>query len=165
MSELEVLMNRLEDLVEESKKIPMTNSIKVDKAEIEEIIYEMRVNIPKSIKEAESVVFECNEYLEHAQKEAKQIIEQAEMEATKLVSDHEVYIRAVDKAEELSVTTNQELNDAVMEAMLAVDSILEKTGDQIHILTNSLNDVTERARKTMQESTESILNMRKDLRD
>lgn len=165
MSELEVLMNRLEDLVEDSKRIPMTNSIKVDKAEIEEIIYEMRVNIPKSIKEAESVVFECNEYLEHAQKEAKQIIEQAEMEATKLVSDHEVYIRAVDKAEELSVTTNQELNDAVMEAMLAIDSILEKTGNQIHVLTTSLNDVTERTKKTMQESTESILNMRKDLRD
>lgn len=165
MSELENLVDRLTDLVESSKKIPLSNSIRVDKNEIEDIIVEMNASIPTSIKEAEEVVADCDQYVKSAQKEAEQIIEQANMEQMKLISDHEVYVRAIDKSEELVAKTNADLNEAITESMLAIDQVLENAGNEINRIAEILQSANEQMNIAMQTSAKTILTMREQLRD
>lgn len=165
MSELENLLDRLSDLVESSKKIPLSNSIRVDKNEIEDIIVEMNASIPNSIKEAEEVITDCDQYVRSAQKEAEQIIEQANMEQTKLISDHEVYVRAVDKAEELTAKTNEDLNNAIIESMLEIDRVLENAGNEITRISEVLQSANEQMNVALKTSAKTILTMREQLRD
>jgi len=51
-----VLLDRLDDLLYNAKAIPLTGQVRVDRAEIEDIVDQLRATIPEEIKEARRIV-------------------------------------------------------------------------------------------------------------
>jgi hypothetical protein len=50
------LLDRLDDLLSNAKAIPFTGQVRVDRAEMEDIIDQMRATIPEEIKQARAIV-------------------------------------------------------------------------------------------------------------
>ena len=72
-----VLIDKLDDLVHNSKPVPLTDQVRVDKEEIYDILDQMRATIPEEIKQARWIVKERQEMLAEAKREAERIVKQA----------------------------------------------------------------------------------------
>src|SRR5437879_9924249 len=89
-----VLIDKLDDLVHNAKTIPLSDSVRVDKEEIYDILDQMRATIPEEIKQARWIVKERQEMLAEAKKEAERIIKDAREEQARLISAEEVVKQA-----------------------------------------------------------------------
>ncbi len=92
------LLDELEEILDNSRAVPFSNKVSVDKEEIYDIISEIRVRLPNELKQSKWVVEERNKILIDAQKEADEIVKSAENRMVRLVEDNEVTKKAYDQA-------------------------------------------------------------------
>jgi vacuolar-type H+-ATPase subunit H len=88
------ILESLEDLVEKSVSVPFSGKCMIDKEEILEIIKEIRLKLPDDIKQAKWVKEERQRILLEAQKEANEIIKDAENQISSLIDEHEITKKA-----------------------------------------------------------------------
>ena len=72
--EIFTFLETLEDILENSKKLPFTDKVIVNKEELVEIIQEIRLKLPDELKQAKWVKEERQRILEEAQKEAEGVV-------------------------------------------------------------------------------------------
>ena len=84
------ILEALEDVIEKSVTMPFTSKSLVDKEELLELIKEIRLKLPDDIKQAKWVKEERQKILLEAQKEANNIIKDAENKIASLVDEHEI---------------------------------------------------------------------------
>ena len=95
------LVDKLEDLVAEGKKVPLTSSVMVNEQKIYDIIDEIRASFPDEIKQARWIVKERQEMLDEAEKEANKLVEEAREKAEAMAAETEVVRLAEDQANRL----------------------------------------------------------------
>ena len=93
------LVDRLEQLLTESRRIPMTASIIVDEDRIFNLIDQMKISIPEEVKRAGRVVAEKERVLAQAKEEAERIRELARQEAEELIKRDAIVQAAHQRAE------------------------------------------------------------------
>ena len=96
-----VLIDKLDDLVHNAKTIPLSDSVRVDKEEIYDILDQMRATIPEEIKQARWIVKERQEMLAEAKRESERIIREAREEQIRLTAEEEIVKQAERQAEEI----------------------------------------------------------------
>ena len=96
-----VLIDKLDDLVHNAKSVPMTDTVRVDKEEIYDILDQMRATIPEEIKQARWIVKERQEMLAEAKRESERIVAEAKDKQAQLVSQEEVVKQAERLAEDI----------------------------------------------------------------
>jgi cell division septum initiation protein DivIVA len=96
-----VLIDKLDDLVHNAKRVPLTDEVRVDKEEIYDLLDQMRATIPDEIKQARWIVKERQEMLAEAKREAERIVKEAREKQDSLVNDQEVTKQAERVAEEI----------------------------------------------------------------
>ena len=105
--EIFTLLETLEDILEKSKTIPFTDSGIVDKEEILEIIKEIRLKLPDELKQAKWVKEERQRILVEAQKEADDIVKEAENRIISMIDEHEITRKAYEQKAEIIETANE----------------------------------------------------------
>lgn len=95
------ILETLEDLVEKSVTVPFSGKCLVDKEEILEIIKEIRLKLPDDIKQAKWIKEERQRILLEAQKEANNIIKDAENKIASLIDEHEITKKAYEQSNEI----------------------------------------------------------------
>lgn len=95
------LVDKLEDLVAEGKKVPLTSSVMVNEQRIYDIIDEIRASFPDEIKQARWIVKERQEMLDEAEKDANKLVEDAREKAEAMAAETEVVRLAEDQAHRL----------------------------------------------------------------
>lgn len=95
------LIDKLEDLIANSRKVPLANSVIINEQNLYDIIDEMRAALPDELKQARWIVKERQEMIEEAEKEATRIIEEAREKAEKMASEIEVVKLAEKRANEM----------------------------------------------------------------
>jgi len=68
------LVDRLEELFNESRVIPLTHSVVVDENRFMDIIDQMRVSVPDEIKKAQQINVQRDRILAQAQEEANRTL-------------------------------------------------------------------------------------------
>jgi len=96
-----VLIDKLDDLVHNAKSVPMTDTVRVDKEEIYDILDQMRATIPEEIKQARWIVKERQEMLAEAKRESERIIKEAREKQDDLIGQEEVTKQAERAAEDI----------------------------------------------------------------
>src|SRR3954467_12217000 len=96
-----VLIDKLDDLVHNAKKVPLTAEVRVDREQIYNILDQMRATIPEEIKQARWIVKERQEMLAEAKREAERIIKEARERQNRLVGEEEVTKQAERAAEDI----------------------------------------------------------------
>ena len=105
--EIFTLLENIEDILEKSKGVPFSNKVLVDKEEILEIISKLRLKLPEELKQAKWIKEERQRILVEAQKEADDIVKEAENRIISMIDEHEITKKAYEKKAEIIETANE----------------------------------------------------------
>lgn len=132
------LVDRLEELFNESKPIWFTHSVVVDEDRMLDLIDQMRVTIPDEIKKAQQLLAQRDRILAQAQEEANRTIALAREKAEKLVENDPITQAAQIKAEQIiaqarldSEQTKKETDSYILDSLAAFDEELKKITMQV----------------------------------
>jgi cell division septum initiation protein DivIVA len=125
------LVDRLEELFNESRPIWLTHSVVVDEDRMLDLIDQMRVAIPEEIKKAQQIVTQRDRILAQAKEEANRTISLAREKVEKQLEDNEIIQAAKMRADEIIEGAQQ---DAAVSQREADQYILETlTGLELHL--------------------------------
>ena len=123
--ELFTLLETLEEMLEASKSIPFSNKGIIDKEEMLEIIKEIRLKLPDELKQAKWVKEERQRILVEAQKEADDIVKEAENRIISMIDEHEITRKAYVQKAEIIETANEMSREISKGTKDYADSILQ----------------------------------------
>lgn len=146
--DIQHLVDRLEQTLGESRRIPLTPTLFVNEEKIFSIIDQMRVAIPEEVKRANRVETEKDRILAQAKEEAERIRQLARQEATELVKRDQVTVAAQQRADALLERARREADTIRHEADLYVLDVLSKLEED---LLRSLSVVRNGLRKLQAE--------------
>lgn len=137
-SEVEKLIDRLENLVNTAKRVPLSTMVMVDEQAFLDVIDQLRVAYPEEIRQARRVSQERDRMLAQAQTDADKLVQQAQRRADELVGESELVQAAEAKAEEVRVAAEARANELrqwadhyVLQALSGLDEELSRLLAQI----------------------------------
>ncbi len=134
------LIDMLEEIVNNGGKVPFSNKITVDKDEMLSVLNEMRMRLPGDIKMAMGVMEDKQKILMKAQKDAKDIIAEAENQREVLVDEHKITQLATEQAQETVETAQRKAKEMRIGARDYVDSMLEEFEQYLQEKINELEE-------------------------
>ncbi|MEW5899339.1 MAG: ATPase [Bacillota bacterium] len=99
--ELFNVLNELEDLVENSPKIPLTRRVLIDEEKLLDYLDRMRAALPEEVRQAKWVLQEREKVLADSKKEALRIMEEAQKQLDRRAEESEIARQAKAIAEEV----------------------------------------------------------------
>jgi len=152
------LIDRLEELFNQSKTIPLTRSVMVDEDRMLDIIDQMRIAIPEEVKKAQQLLGQRDRVLAQAQEEANRTLEIARQKADQLVAKDMVVTEAQRRAEQILAQARTEAegiradaDDYVVGSLSQLQAELERITNQVNNGVRTVQD--EQSRRT--QSTQS----------
>ena len=133
--EIFTLLENLEDLVETGAKVPFSSKVMVDSDELREILQEIRLKLPDELKQAKWVKEERQRIIQDANKEAEDIVREAETKIISMIDDHEITRQAIAQKEEIIESANKVSKEISMGTREYADALLERLEE---ILTETL---------------------------
>lgn len=132
------LVDRLEELFNESRTVWFTHSVIVDEDRLLDLIDQMRITIPEEIKKAQQLLAQRDRILAQAQEEANRTIALAREKSDKLVEKDAVTQASQVRAEQLIVQAKSEIeqtkkdaDEYVLQTLGGLESELEKSLAQV----------------------------------
>jgi len=150
--EIFTLLETLEDILERSKNVPFTEKAIVDKEEVLEIIKDVRLKLPDELKQAKWIKEERARILDEAQKEADDIVREAENRIISMIDEHEITRKAYDQKAEIIETANEMSREITKGTKDYADGILANLESAIHNINNSINE----ALKTIEQNRNEL---------
>ena len=132
------LIDRLEELFNESKSIPLTRNVMVDEDRMLDIIDQMRIAIPEEVKKAQQLLGQRDRVLAQAQEEANRTLELARQKADQLSSKEMVVQESQRRGEQIlaqartdAENTRGDADDYVMRSLTQLQAELERISNQV----------------------------------
>lgn len=132
------LVDRIEELFNESRALPFTRNIVVDEDKLLDIIDQMRVTIPEEVKKAQQIVSQKDRILAQAQEEASRIVTLAKEKAEQIVEREAIVKSAqtrgaqiIAQSREDAVTTRQDADDYVIDSLQTLEEEVTKLLTQV----------------------------------
>ena len=132
------LIDRLEELFNQSKSIPLTRNVMVDEDRMLDIIDQMRIAIPEEVKKAQQLLGQRDRVLAQAQEEANRTLEIARQKADQLVAKDNVVQEAQRRADLLlaqartdAENVRLDADDYVMNSLNQLQAELERITNQV----------------------------------
>ncbi|RQV94049.1 hypothetical protein EH221_08395 [bacterium] len=137
------LIDRLEDLFNESHSVPFTHSVIVDEDRMLDIIDQMRVSIPDEIKKSQQIINQKERFLAQAQDEASRITSLARERSAKAITQEEIVLEAQKRAQEIVAQAELERQKIQQETDDYIVSELEKfKGNLITLMQQVSNGIS-----------------------
>ena len=131
------LVDRLEELLNESRPIPLTHSIVVDEDRVLEIIDQMRISIPDEVKKSQQVLAQRDRVMAQAQEEANRTLSMAKKRGEETISRDSVVEAAHERAEQILdqaraevETMRAEADEYIIESLAALEDELTRLVNQ-----------------------------------
>jgi predicted nucleic acid-binding Zn-ribbon protein len=134
------LIDRLEELFNESRPIWFTHSVVMDEDRLLDLIDQMRVAIPEEIKKAQQITSQKDRILAQAQEEASRTISLAREKADKMADKEQVAQAAQARADQIIAQSRQECEQMKRDADEYVLQTLKDMQDQIEKISNQVNN-------------------------
>jgi F0F1-type ATP synthase membrane subunit b/b' len=150
------LVDRLEELFNESRSVPFTHSVVVDEDRMLDIIDQMRVSIPEEIKKAQQLLAQRDRILAQAQEEVNRTLALAREKSETLVERDAIVQAAQARSEQIIAqsraeceVSKREADEYVMETLTRHEMEMERILGQVRNGVRSLQ-----TEKTQQKPTE-----------
>ncbi len=149
------LVDRLEELFNESRPLPMMRKVVVDEEKMLSIIDQMRVSIPDEIKRAQQLISQRDRLLAQAQEEANRTLQLAREKADQLVEKDAIIQSAQARAGQIIEQARKEIEITRKEADQYVINSLQDLENELDRL---LNQVRNGIETLMPESAKEVYN-------
>ena len=132
------LVDRLEELFNESRPLWLTHSVIVDEDRMLDLIDQMRVAIPEEIKKAQQIIAQRDRILAQAKEEANRTIALARDKADKSLEDNELIMAAnsqanqiVERAHQEAAVTQREADQYILDSLSKLEMELGQLLGQV----------------------------------
>jgi vacuolar-type H+-ATPase subunit H len=132
------LIEQLEQLLAEARPVPLSSSVMVNRAEVEDLLSELRSKMPEEFRQARWLLKERDDVIAQAAREADQLLADAREERDRMLSEQEVVKaahreaeRIVDDAREQARVLRLEAEDYVDGKLANFEIVLQKTVKQV----------------------------------
>lgn len=152
------LVDRLEELFNESRPIWLTHSVIVDEDRMLDIIDQMRVAIPEEIKQAQQIITQRDRIMAQAKEEANRTIALAREKAEKQLEGDEMVQSAKLRVEEIisqahkeAAITQREADKYILETLTNLEIHMDRLISQVR------NGIKTLQNEIYQPETEQVL--------
>lgn len=139
------LVDRLEELFNESRPIPLTHNIIVDEDRFLDIIDQMRISIPEEVKKAQQVYSQKDRILAQAQEEVNRTLALAREKADQLVEKDgltqeaqkragQIFEQARIEAENIKAGSDQYAMDSLLNLEMELERVMNQVRNGIQVL-------------------------------
>ena len=145
------LVDQLEQVLNRGWRMPLTSSLVINEEECLRLIDQMRISVPSAIKESERMISERDRIMAEARSRAETMLDQAEEEAMKLVSQHFVTQEAHREADRIVAAGRQDAMRMVQEAedyaLNVLRDLVNKLGSSVRQAENGIEAIEETRRR------------------
>lgn len=147
-SRIEQLIDEIEEYIDNCKyKAFSTDVIMVNKAEIDDLLRELRLKTPEEIKRYQKIISNKEAILNDAKQKAQDLLNDAAVQTNELISEHQIMQQAYAQANEIvEMATKQAqeiLDNATIEANSVKASAMQYTDSILANLENILKQSIE----------------------
>ena len=143
--EIFTLLETIEEMLEDSKKLPFTNKAIVDKVQVLDIIKEIRLKLPEELKQAKVIKEEHDRIIAKANEEAEEIVKEAENRIISMIDEHEITKKAYEQKNKIIENANDMAREISNGTKAYADSILESVQvtleDALKVIENNRKEV------------------------
>ena len=162
MGRIEQVIGDIEDYIENCKPVPLSgNKISVSKEEMNDLLTELRHQIPEEVKQYQKIISNQEAIINDAKLQADKLIDEATRKAERLVDEHEIMQKAYD-------TANKLIDDANTQAQLIIEKATNESNSiktaSINYTDDMLKNIQSVVFNTMNESQTSFENFMDVLR-
>ncbi len=132
------LVDRLEELFNESRPLPFSHSVIVNEDRMLDLIDQMRVSIPEEIKKAQQLLAQRDRLLAQAQEEANRTLALAREKSDALVNRDSIVAEAHARAEQIIQQAHvdvkvvkREADEYVLETLTRIEAEMERLLTQV----------------------------------
>jgi len=125
------LVDRLEELVNEGRRLPLSNKVMVDEQKIWDLIDQMRISIPEEVKKAKRTNQERDRIIAQAHEEAARMVDLKRDEAAAMVSEHELTQAAEERAATIVERAKRDVESLRADADEYVIQVLDNLGTDL----------------------------------
>ena len=126
------LLDELEDIIDKGGGLPFTSKALFDKEELLDIVKEIKLKLPDEVKQAKWVKEERQRILLEAQKEASDIVKEAETRIISMIDEHEITRKACEQKEAIIESANSMAQEISQGTKEYADEILARIEDVLH---------------------------------
>ena len=141
------LVDRLEELFNNSRPIPLTHNVIVDEDKFLDLVDQMRITIPEEVKKAQKLFSEKERILAQAQEESARITAKAREKAEQLIAENLIAQEAKRRAEQIieqarmeaegiKADSDQYTLDSLSDFELKAEQLLNQIRNGILVLEN-----------------------------
>ena len=159
------LLDELERILDESRAMPFSNKVTVDKDEIYDLIQEIRSKLPNELKQSKWVIEERNKILIDAQKEADELINDTKERASRLVEEHEITKMAYEKASEIVEQGKKDTREKRLGTIDYADQVLSITEDRLQEMLNDFQKEFQKTNEFLNTRLHVIYDNRQELKN
>ena len=131
IEDISLLIDQLEQLLSDSRRIPLTSGALVDRDQCLLIIDQMRVTIPQQIAEARRIQEERDQVIARAEQEAQMIMERAQEEAAQVLNERGLLKEVHDRSTALAEETRRHAEETMRGADGYAIRVLGELEDQL----------------------------------
>ncbi len=139
------LIDRLEELFNNSRPIPLTHNVIVDEDKFLDIIDQMRISVPEEVKKAQQVFSQKDRVMAQAQEEANRTLQLAREKADVLVEKEalvqdaqrragQIIDQARTEAENIKAGADQYALDALMGLQTELERLTNQAQNGVQVL-------------------------------
>jgi cell division septum initiation protein DivIVA len=131
------LIDRLEELFNNSRPIPLTHNVIVDENKFLDIIDQMRISVPEEVKKAQQVFSQKDRMMAQAQEEANRTLQLAREKADELVEKEGLVQDAQRRASQIidqsrveAENIKTDADEYTLDALMGLQTELERLTNQ-----------------------------------
>lgn len=125
---IEEILSMMDDVLDKAVAVPFSGKKSlIDIEAMNNLIYEVRANLPREIEQARGIVSERKQIINNAQKEADRIVKTAEERARQIVSTQDIVRASQARAEEIMINAQQKSKELRSTTKDYVDNMLLKS--------------------------------------
>lgn len=149
MDNIDMLINELESEVLKAKKSPFsTTTVLIDKNTALDLVSRLRSALPSVIREANAIKRDRDSIMQQSDEYAKNVIEEAKIQADKLVSETEIIAQATADAQAMTAEADANYRKLDYDARYCAYKILDESEKTLR---DAVDQIGENKRKLAKE--------------
>ena len=154
MSDIYHLIDRIERLLAESMRLPLSAYLVINEDDFLDVIDQMRTAIPQQIRDGERLQRERERIVAQAEEEAERVVLMARDEAGGLVADHEVSLAAKAHADAILENAQREAEVLKADANEYARAVLGSLDGQLHAVEDQISNLLITVRNGLETLTQ-----------
>lgn len=124
-------LNRLEEMILDSPRIPLSRRTMVDEEQLLDQLDLVRLNLPSAFQEATEIVLEKEDVLLEAEQYAQEIIETAEQRASQILDEISLVRQAEMEAQRIRQQVQQECEEMQQQVLAEIEDVRRRAQQEL----------------------------------